>query len=295
MIVRISTPDNPGLLIYYDATTQELMQIASVNETIGNKRLARSKLVQYKARDGLEIEGVLTLPKGKTAKDLPFIVMPHGGPWGHDGLTYNYWTQFLANMGYAVLQPNFRGSTGYGADFERAGQGQMGFAMQDDISDGVSWAVEQGIANPKRVCIVGASYGGYAAMWGIVKDPDQYRCAFSIAGVANLRREVNDFGGAIRKNLYRSQWEKMTPDFKAVSPIHAVDKIQTPLLLIHGKKDVTVDYDQSNDMNRAMEKAGKSVEFVSLPLADHYFSREADRLVLLQSMEAFLTKHNPAD
>lgn len=295
MIVRISTPDNPGLLYYYDATTQDLVQIASANEAIGNKRLAKSKLVQYKARDGLEIEAVLTLPRGRQAKNLPFIVMPHGGPWAHDSLTYDYWAQFLANMGYAVLQPNFRGSTGYGAKFERAGQGQMGFAMQDDISDGVSWAVEQGIADAKRVCIIGASYGGYAAMWGIAKDPDQYRCAVSIAGVANLRREVNDFGSNVREKLYRSQWEKMTPDFKAVSPITAVDRIKAPLLLIHGKKDVTVDYDQSHDMDRAMEKAGKSVEFVSLPLADHYFSREADRLVLLRSMEEFLMKHNPVD
>lgn len=295
MLVRISTPDNPGLLFFFDATAGTLVKLAAMNEAIGGKRLSRARLVQYKARDGLEIEGVLTMPRGRAARNLPFIVMPHGGPWAHDELTYDYWAQFLAERGYAVLQPNFRGSTGYGPEFEKAGQGQMGFAMQDDVTDGVRWAIEQGIADPKRVCIVGASYGGYSAMWGIAKDPDLYRCAISINGVANLRREVNDFGGDVRTQLYRSQWQKMTPDFAAVSPINAVDRIKAPLLLIHGKKDVTVDHGQSARMYSAMTKAGKSVEFVSVPLADHYFTREADRMTLLTSMEAFLARHNPPD
>jgi len=155
--------------------------------------------------------------------------------------------------------------------------------------------VAEGIVDPKRVCIVGASYGGYAAMWGIAKDPDQYRCAISINGVSNLRREVNDFGNDVRARLYRTQWQKMTPDFAAVSPINAVDRIKTPLLLIHGKKDVTVDHAQSAKMYGAMRKADKVVEFVSIPLADHYFTREADRMTLLTSIEAFLTRHNPPD
>ncbi|WP_077148460.1 S9 family peptidase [Sphingopyxis sp. KK2] len=295
LLVRISTPDNPGLFYYYDATTNNLSKLASVNEAIGGKRLSRSRLVQYKARDGLEIEGVLTMPRGRAKENLPLIVMPHGGPWGHDTLSYDYWAQFLAERGYAVLQPNFRGSTGYGEKFLKAGQGQLGFAMQDDVTDGVRWAVAEKIADPKRVCIVGASYGGYAAMWGIAKDPDQYRCAVSINGVSNLRREVNDFGGKVHSRLYRDQWQKMTPDFAAVSPINAIDRIRTPLLLIHGKKDVTVDHVQSAKMYSAMTKAGKSVEFVSIPLADHYFTREADRTTLLTAIEAFLAKHNPAD
>ncbi|MGQ2930060.1 MAG: alpha/beta hydrolase family protein [Sphingopyxis sp.] len=295
LLVRISTPDNPGLFYYFDSAAGDLSKLASVNEAIGGRRLSRSKLVQYKARDGLEIEGVLTMPRGRAKENLPFIVMPHGGPWSHDTLSYDYWAQFLAERGYAVLQPNFRGSTGYGETFLKAGQGQLGFAMQDDVTDGVRWAVAEGIADPKRVCIVGASYGGYAAMWGIAKDPDQYRCAVSINGVSNLRREVNVFGGKVRSRLYRDQWQKMTPDFAAVSPINAIDRIKTPLLLVHGKKDVTVDHVQSAKMYSAMSKAGKSVEFVSIPLADHYFTREADRTTLLTSIEAFLDKHNPPD
>jgi dipeptidyl aminopeptidase/acylaminoacyl peptidase len=294
MLVRVDSAETPGNLYFYDTKVGVLQKIAAVNEKLGSKKLSPVKLVQYKARDGLEIEAVLTTPKGKDAKNLPFIVMPHGGPWGHDGLYYDYWAQFLASRGYVVMQPNFRGSTGYGTEFMNKGKGQMGFAMQDDITDGVKWAVSQGIADPKRVCIVGASYGGYAAMWGIAKDPNLYRCAISISGVAALRREVNEFGNDLKGSLYKMQWQEMTPDFNAVSPINAIAKIKTPLMLIHGKRDVTVDHVQSQKMYNAMTKAGKNVEFVSLPLADHYFTREADRITLLSSMEAFLAKHNPA-
>jgi dipeptidyl aminopeptidase/acylaminoacyl peptidase len=294
MLVRVASAETPSVLYFYDTNVGVLQKIAPLNEKLGSKKLSPVKLVQYKARDGLEIEAVLTMPKGKDAKNLPFIVMPHGGPWAHDGLYYDYWAQFLASRGYVVMQPNFRGSTGYGTEFLNKGKGQMGFAMQDDITDGVKWAVNQGIADAKRVCIVGASYGGYAAMWGIAKDPDLYRCAISISGVAALRREVNDFGNDLMGNLYKMQWQEMTPDFNAVSPINAIAKIKTPLMLIHGKRDVTVDHVQSQKMFNAMTKADKAVEFVSLPLADHYFTREADRIKLLSSMEAFLAKHNPA-
>ncbi len=295
MLVRVDSAESPGILYYFDTNVGVLKKVALVNEKLGSKKLSPVKLVQYRARDGLEIEGVLTAPKGRAAKNLPLIVMPHGGPWGHDGLDYDYWAQFLASRGYIVLQPNFRGSTGYGTEFIEKGKGQMGFAMQDDITDGVKWAVDEGLADAKRVCIVGASYGGYAAMWGIAKDPDLYRCAISISGVAALRREVNDFGNSIRGNLYKQQWQEMTPDFNAVSPINAIAKIKTPLMLIHGKRDVTVDHVQSVKMHNAMTKAGKTVEFVSMPLADHYFTRQADRVTLLTAMDAFLAKHNPAD
>jgi dipeptidyl aminopeptidase/acylaminoacyl peptidase len=295
MLVRINAPNNPGMLYYFDYEDGTLRKVAAVNDKIGNKRLAPVKAIQYKARDGLEIEGILTLPVDRDAKNLPFIIMPHGGPWAQDNLQYDYWVQFLASRGYAVLQPNFRGSTGYGTPFMKKGEGQLGFAMQDDVTDGVFWAVKEGIADPKRVCILGASYGGYAAMWGVVKDPDIYRCAISIAGVSSLRREVNDFGNSLRKNLYQDQWQAMTPDFAAVSPINAIAKIKTPMLLIHGKKDVTVDHSQSVKMNAAMIKAGKTVEFVSIPLADHYFTRQDDRITLLTSIERFLKKYNPAD
>ena len=295
MLVRVNGADTPGLLYYYNTSVGTLQRIAAINEQIGGKHLAPVKLVHYKARDGLEIEGILTLPAARDPKNLPFIVMPHGGPWGQDTLGYDYWTQFFANRGYAVLQPNFRGSTGYGTPFVDKGKGQLGLAMQDDVTDGVKWAISEGIADPKRLCIVGASYGGYAAMWGVVKDPDLYRCAISVSGVASLRRETNDFGDNFRAGLFRDQWKAMTPDFAAVSPINATARIKTPLLLIHGKKDVTVDHAHSAKMFAAMQKAGKTVQFVSVPLADHYFTRQPDRVTLLTEMESFLTKYNPAD
>lgn len=295
MFVRIDSAETPGNIYFFDTKVGTLHRFASVNEKIGSKKLSPVKKVQYKARDGLDIEAVMVTPKGLAPNKLPLIVMPHGGPWGHDGLEYDYWAQFLASRGYLVLQPNFRGSTGYGSEFLNKGKGQLGFAMQDDISDGVNWAVKQGLVDPKRVCIVGASYGGYAAMWGIAKDPDQYRCAISISGVAALRREVNDFGETLHGNLYKKQWQEMTPDFNAVSPINSIARIKVPLMLIHGKRDVTVDHVQSEKMFNAMQKAGKKVEFVSLPLADHYFTRQEDRVVLLSSIERFLKEHNPPD
>lgn len=295
MLVVVDTADTPGILYFYDVAGGRLQKLAHINEKIGTRRLAPVKLVHYASRDGVDIEAVLTMPAGAPeGHGLPFIILPHGGPWGQDSLRYDYWAQFLASKGYGVLQPNFRGSTGYGTEFLRKGEGQMGLAMQDDLSDGLKWATNAGIADPKRVCIVGASYGGYAAMWGITKDPDLYRCAISIAGVASLRREVNDFGNTLMGGKYKDDWVRMTPDFDSVSPINAVSRIKAPLLLIHGKKDVTVDVSQSSRMYSRMQKEGKSVEYVQLPLADHYFTREQDRITLLTAIEAFLDKHNPA-
>jgi dienelactone hydrolase len=290
LLVLVKTADSPGLIYFFDNATGTLNRLAALNQALKNRRLAEAKFIRYKARDGLEIEAVLTLPQDRKAENLPLVVMPHGGPWAHDTLDYDYWAQFIASRGYAVVQPNFRGSTGYGDSFRRRGEGELGFAMQDDLTDSLNHLSAEGIVDPKKVCIVGGSYGGYAAMWGIAKEPELYRCAISIAGVARLRRQVNDFGSRTSKKI----WQKMTPDFAAVSPINAVDKIETPLLLIHGRKDATVLHKQSEMMNKAMRKAGKTVEFVSLPKADHYFSREADRLALLQNMGRFLAIHNPA-
>ncbi len=295
MLVRIDRPDSPGSLYYYNVDRGTLQRIANYNELLGGRPLSPVRLVHYQARDGLPIEAVLTLPAGRADKCLPIVMMPHGGPWGQDNLSYDYWAQFIASQGYAVLQPNFRGSTGYGTVFLRKGEGQMGLAMQDDITDGLRWAVAQGIADPKRACIVGGSYGGYAAMWGIAKDPDLYRCAIAVAGVAALRREVDDFGNDIMGSKYKDDWARMTPDFAAVSPVGAVARIKAPLLLIHGEKDVTVDIGQSKTMYKHMLAAGKSVQFVDLPLADHHFGREADRKTLLGAMGEFLAKYNPAD
>ncbi len=294
ILYHIDQPNSPGSLFYYQVADGRMNQIAVLNRDLGTRALSPVRMVSYKARDGLDIEAVLTLPQGSSGKDLPIVMLPHGGPWARDTLDYDYWAQFIASRGYAVMQPNFRGSTGYGDAFEKAGEGKLGLAMQDDISDGLAWAVKQGIADPKRACIVGASYGGYAAMWGIAKDPDLYRCAVSIAGVANLRREVNDFGFSYYGRESKAAWTRMTPDFTAVSPINHIERIKAPLLLIHGKKDIVVDFAQSQSMYNKTKAAGKSVELVALPEATHHFRREADRVALLKAIDGFLQKHNPA-
>ena len=294
LLVKVDRPNWPGALYYYDTDVGTLQRIGFMNAAIGARALSPVKMVRYKARDGLEIEAVLTLPQGREARKLPVVIMPHGGPWAFDGLHYDYWAQFLASRGYAVIQPNFRGSTGYGTDFERKGEGQMGLAMQDDLTDALGWAAKEGIVDPARACIVGASYGGYAAMWGVAKDPDLYRCAVSIAGVSNVRRDVNDFH-SISENAARDAWKRMSNDFPAISPINAVARIKAPLLLVHGKKDARVDFHQSTAMEARMKAAGKSVELLLLPEADHHFGRQADRETLLGALEAFLKKHNPAD
>ncbi|MBF9150313.1 alpha/beta fold hydrolase [Novosphingobium jiangmenense] len=295
MLVRVDKPNEAGRLYFFDTADGNLHLFANLNSATNGTRAGKMEKVHYKARDGLEIEAIMTTPPGREAKNLPVVILPHGGPWANDTMDWDYWAQFIASRGYLVIQPNFRGSTGYGEAFLKKGEGQLGLAMQDDVNDALAWAAKQGLADAKRACVVGASYGGYVAMWGAARDPDLWRCSISIAGVANLRREVNDFGDLLFGKRYREQWQKMTPDFPAVSPMNHIDAIKVPMLLIHGKKDLTVDHGQSQSMFNKMQAAGKNVEFVSLPKADHYFTREPDRLALLSAIETFLAKHNPAD
>jgi dipeptidyl aminopeptidase/acylaminoacyl peptidase len=295
MLVLVHGPDMPGILYYLRTEEGILHKIAAIKAEIGNRHLAEAKWVKYKARDGLEIEAKLTLPSGRDPKNLPIIMLPHGGPWAHDDMDFDYLSQFLANRGYVVLQPNFRGSDGYGPEFEQKSDGQLGLAMQDDISDGLKWVVKQGYADPARACIFGWSYGGYAAMWGIAKDPDQYRCGISMAGVSSVNKQMRIYDSVIDERAAKFQWSKLSTDFDAVSPINFVDKIKAPLLLLHGKVDTTVDVTQSRKMNAKMLAAGRTVQYVEMPLADHYALREADRATILTSLEAFLDKYNPAD
>src|SRR5690606_32848164 len=186
MIVWTSTASDPGRYYVYDLAVGKMHLLAKPYERIDPKLLAPVESVSYKARDGLEIPSYLTLPREREPKGLPLVVVPHGGPFARDEWFYDYEVQFLANRGYAVLQPNFRGSTGYGKAFVEKGEGQWGRGMQDDIDDGVKWLVERGIVDPKRVCIMGASFGGYAAMWAAARTPEIYRCAISYAGVSDV-------------------------------------------------------------------------------------------------------------
>lgn len=293
-IIRAGSASNPGAYYLYSAQSGAASLLAPRNAAIGTANLAPVKTIRYNARDGLEIEAVLTLPKGKAATGLPLIVLPHGGPSARDGEEWDWWTQFLADRGYAVIQPNYRGSTGYGDAFYDKGKGQWGLAMQDDVDDARAWAVAQGIADPARTCIAGASYGGYVAMRAAERNPDLYKCAISYAGVSDLAEMMRKDQFFLYGRMRRAWMDEQAPDFAAVSPIKHPEKFGIPILLMHGKKDTTVDVGQSREMAEKLKAAGKPYDYIEQPEGDHFFSREADRLQFLEKMESFLDKHNPA-
>jgi dipeptidyl aminopeptidase/acylaminoacyl peptidase len=294
-IVFVGGADSPGAYFVFDRADTSMTMLSLRNPTIKMARLHPVKTISYKARDGLEIPAILTLPRDRPATNLPLIIYPHGGPGARDDESWDWWAQFLADRGYAVLQPNYRGSTGYGTEFTRRGNGEWGLKMQDDLNDAVTYLAQQGIADPKRVCITGASYGGYAALRAAQRDGKTYRCAVSFAGVSDLgamkRYDQRFLGGDATGDWLKKQ----APDFKAVSPLNAPDQFTIPVLLVHGKEDVVVPYAQSREMAEKLRQAGKPVTFITQPEGDHHFTRGEDRLQFLKAMEAFLKEHNPAD
>ena len=263
------------------------------------KDVGAISIVDYKASDGLDIDGVLTLPPGREAKNLPVVMLPHGGPRGQDRPVFDYWAQGMASLGYAVFQPNFRGSTNRDLNFMRAGYGEWGKKMQTDISDGLSHLAKQGIVDPKRACIMGASYGGYAALAGVTLQQGLYRCAVSVAGVADLPKlvgtEIRESGGS--HSLRKSLQEQIGKGggLKEVSPHRFADQADAPILLIHGKDDIVVRFRQSSVMADALKDAGKPYQLIELEGEDHWLSRGETRLKMLTAAAAFIKKHNPPD
>ncbi len=258
--------------------------------------------VDYSARDGTRIRAYLTLPRGREAKDLPLIVLPHGGPYGiRDTLEYSDEVQLLANRGYAVLQPNYRGSGGFGKSFEDLGKGQIGRQMQDDLDDAMDWAVTEGIADPARVCLVGASYGGYAALWGVIRNPERYRCAASFAGVTDFDKQLSydaDFLSRKGRRAWRERvrGEAEAFDLDTVSPARQAARLTRPILVVHGRKDNRVPFEQFEIMRNAVQKAGVSgAEFVELKDAGHGFTNAADETAWFDALIGFLAKNNPPD
>ena len=296
LIVKTEGVGDPVTWWIVDVKTGKANIIGTSHPMTGDD-VGPMKMIQYKAGDGLDIAAVLTLPPGAAARNLPVVVLPHGGPASRDYPGFDWWAQAFASRGYAVLQPNFRGSTGYGADFERAGDGQWGRAMQTDISDGLAYLVQQGIADPKRACIMGASYGGYAALAGVTLQQGLYRCAVSVAGVSDVakmaRTELEESGQnrTIRRALKQELGSGR--DLSAVSPIRHAERADAPVLLVHGKDDTVVLYDQSNDMGDALRRTGKPVEMVTLDGEDHWLSKSETRLAMLKAALAFVEKHNP--
>jgi dipeptidyl aminopeptidase/acylaminoacyl peptidase len=254
------------------------------------------KPITYQSRDGLTINGYLTLPRGLKVKNLPVVVNPHGGPWYRNSWGYNSEVQFLANRGFAVLQMNFRGSTGYGRKFWEASFKQFGKAMQDDITDGVKWLIKQGIADPKRVAIYGGSYGGYATLAGITFTPDLYACAVDYVGISNLftfMKTIPPYWKPTVDMFYEmiGNPEKDKELLESASPVFHADKIKAPLFVAQGANDPRVNINESNQIVEALKKRGVPVEYMVKENEGHGFRNEENRFDFYEAMEKFLTKY----
>lgn len=285
----------PGQYYLGHRSTGEVALLAEQYPQLPSERLAGKQVAQIRARDGLPLVAFLSRPPGAGTQPLPLVLLPHGGPHGRDDADFDPWTEFLASRGYAVLQVNFRGSSGYGRDFKAAGLRRWGLEMQDDLSDAVQWAVEQGVADPARVGIVGASYGGYAALMGVVKTPKQFRCAVSFAGVSDLidliQHKSDYIGGSAAAQAQIGRAWSDREQLRATSPALHAERIEVPVLLVHGTADRSVPVDQSRDMARALRRAGKPHRYIEQEDGDHHLSRYGHRLEFFQAMEGFLAQH----
>lgn len=291
---------DPGALYIYSPIEKKLDLLANYRPDLDFRGLVKAKPVRYTTRDGLEIAAYLTIPRGREAKELPFIILPHGGPYGiRDKLQYNDEVQFLANRGYAVLQPNFRGSGGYGDKFFEAGHGQIGQKMQDDLDDAMDWAISEGIADPERVCVVGSSYGGYAALWAVLRNPERYKCAASWAGVTDLEAILKyDRKFLSRKAMkrHRQQVEGEGEfDLDMVSPAYHAENLSRPVLLAHGTRDRIVPYSQYEKFEKAVRDAPVVPTFLVIEGEGHGFSKPENEKAWYDALESFLAEHNPAD
>jgi dipeptidyl aminopeptidase/acylaminoacyl peptidase len=295
-IVWVGNDRMPGKYYFYDATADSVEELATLYPWLQEEHLAEMKPISYRSRDGLTIHGYLTLPKGREAKNLPVVVNPHGGPWARDDWGFSPEVQFLANRGYAVLQMNFRGSTGYGRQFWQASFKQWGKAMQNDISDGVEWLVQQGIADPKRIAIYGASYGGYATLAGIAYTPDLYACAVDYVGVSNLFTFMNTvppYWEPYKKMMYEMVGDPKTDSLamREASPVFHMDKVKCPLFIAQGAMDPRVNKDESDQVVEAMRARGITVEYLVKDNEGHGFRNEENRFEFYGAMERFLNMH----
>ena len=295
-LVRTYSDKSLGAYYFYDAKKKDLQKLVDVSPWLKEEYMADQKPVTYKTRDGLTIHGYLTLPKGVEAKNLPVVVNPHGGPWYRDSWGFNPEVQFLANRGYAVLQMNFRGSTGYGKEFWMISFKEWGKKMQDDITDGVNWLIEEGIADPERIGIYGGSYGGYATLAGITFTPDLYNCAVDYVGVANLFTFMNSippYWEPYKEMLYEmvGHPEKDSVVLYETSPVFHVDKIKVPLLIAQGAHDPRVNKNESDQMVAALKEKGIDVPYMVKDNEGHGFRNEENRFDFYGAMEQFFFKH----
>jgi len=294
-VIATSNDRTVGSRYLYDAVADKLTKLADITPWLDEKAMAEMKPISYTSRDGLKINGYLTLPKG-AGKHLPLVVNPHGGPWARDQWGYNPEVQFLASRGYAVLQMNFRGSTGYGRKFWESSFRQWGKTMQDDISDGVKYLIKEGIADPKKVAIYGGSYGGYATLAGLAFSPELYACGVDYVGVSNLFTFMKTIPPYWKP--YLDMLHEMVGDpvkdkelMTAASPVFHVDKIKAPLFVAQGAKDPRVNIEESNQMVAALKKRGIDVPYLVKTDEGHGFHNEENRFEFYLAMEKFLATH----
>ncbi|MCB0581944.1 MAG: S9 family peptidase [Phaeodactylibacter sp.] len=295
-MVRTYSDRSLGAYYYYDQVAGKLEKIIEVSPWLDGEDMAPMKPIQYTSRDSLAIHGYLTLPRGKPSRGLPVVVNPHGGPWVRDSWGYNPEVQLLASHGYAVLQVNYRGSTGYGRAFWQKGFREWGHAMQDDITDGVNWLVKEGIADPKRVAIYGASYGGYATLAGITFTPELYACGVDYVGVSNLFTFMNTippYWKPYLEMLYEmvGHPERDKERLEAGSPVFHIDRIRTPLFVVQGANDPRVNIDESDQIVRSLRSRGIDVPYMVKYNEGHGFSNEENRFEFYKAMLGFLEKH----
>jgi dipeptidyl aminopeptidase/acylaminoacyl peptidase len=281
---------------FYDKKTGDTKFLADAFPWLKEEYMATMKPVEYKSRDGLTIHGYLTLPKGVEAKNLPVVINPHGGPWARDDWGFNNEAQLFANRGYAVLQMNFRGSTGYGKEFWLKSQKQWGKTMQDDITDGVQWLIKDGIADPKRVAIYGGSYGGYATLAGVAFTPDLYACAVDYVGVANMftfMKTIPPYWEPYKAMFYEMVGDPVKDSalLAAASPVFHAGNIKTPLFVAQGANDPRVNKAESDQMVEALKKRGVAVDYMVKNDEGHGFANENNRLEFYKAMDKFFDKY----
>ncbi|MEE4348656.1 MAG: S9 family peptidase [Pacificimonas sp.] len=297
LIVKTQGSGDPGTWWLVDISSGSAVDLG-VSYTLRAADVGAVERFAYTAADGLDMEGILTLPPGQeSATNLPAIILPHGGPAAHDEQMFDWWAQAFASRGYAVFQPNFRGSTGYGAAFRLAGHGEWGRKMQTDLSDGLHELVRKGIVDPERVCIMGASYGGYAALAGVTMQSGIYRCAVAVNAVADLERFYrDDLREAGQNRVLARAWRRQFGNERSLgemSPARFAARAEVPVLIIHGLDDTVVPSEQGEIMRDALQSAGKDVTFVPLPGEDHWLSTGEMRLMMLRHAVAFTMRHNP--
>ena len=296
LILRTYSDKSLGAYYIYNSEDDKMEKIVDVSPWIDENEMSNQLPIAYQSRDGLKINGYLTLPKGynmENAKNLPVVINPHGGPWARDSWGFNPEIQFLANRGYAVLQMNFRGSTGYGRKFFESSFKKWGREMQDDITDGTQWLIDKGIADSTRIAIYGGSYGGYATLMGLVKEPKMYAAGVDYVGVSNMftfMKTIPPYWEPMLEMMYEmvGDVEKDSTMLREVSPVFHVDKIKAPLFIAQGANDPRVNVDESDQMVKAMKEKGIDVEYLVKKDEGHGFRNEENRFEFYRAMEKFL-------